>query len=45
MKTCYTVELPRILLLGTSVNRTKIAGTHASDLRTHTAVIIQHWVQ
>jgi hypothetical protein len=32
----------RCYLLGTRVNRTKIAGTHASDLRTHTAVIIQH---
>jgi hypothetical protein len=27
------------------VNRAKIAGTYASGLRTHTAVIIQHWVQ
>jgi hypothetical protein len=38
-------QLRRTYLLGTSVNRTKMASTHSSDLRTHTAVIIQHWVQ
>jgi hypothetical protein len=27
------------------VNWAKIAGTYARGLRTHTAVIIQHWVQ
>ena len=30
---------------GTSVSRTIIAVTYAGDLRAHTAVIIQHWVQ
>ena len=41
-----TSEIRRIdLFPGTSVDRTKIAGPHAGDLRAHTAVIIQHWVQ
>jgi hypothetical protein len=35
----------RTPFLGHWVNRAKIAGTYPSGLRTHTAVIIQHWVQ
>ena len=41
-----TSEVRRMIIFsGTSVHGTKIAGAHAGDLRTHTAVIIQHWVQ
>jgi hypothetical protein len=37
--------LPRIYLLGSRVNRARLTCTQVGGLRTHTAVIIQHWVQ
>src|SRR5919108_5856682 len=42
---CSPLSNRRQLGSGALVVRTKIASTHASGLRTHTAVIIQHWVQ
>jgi hypothetical protein len=37
--------LQRISLLGSRVNGASLTCAQAGGLRTHTAVIIQHWVQ